>query len=184
MKLLVILFLLILFCHLTLGAIDFDQELSREEQQQFDEMSSLGRWFARPLMRFVTQQRQSTPQTTSSPTVEGLNVLLARLRRTMKEHRIERVETMGQPFDAETMNAIGTVESQDHPAGHVAEQLSPGQLARAQALSTQCQQSSFEDCGEPNSLQGTVDHVRPWPATAHRETSSSHCSSWTGLGGT
>ena len=95
-------------------------------QQQFDGMSALGRWFARPLMRFVTQQRQSTPQTTSSPTVEGLNVLLARLRRTMKEHRIERVETMGQPFDAETMNAIGTLVSHDRPAGHVAEQLSPG----------------------------------------------------------
>ena len=33
-------------------------------QHQFDEMSSLGRWFARPLMKFVTKQRQSAAQTT------------------------------------------------------------------------------------------------------------------------
>jgi molecular chaperone GrpE len=43
----------------------------------------------------------------------------------MHEQGIERVDVQGKPFDADTMHAIGTVESADCPSGHVAEQLSP-----------------------------------------------------------
>ena len=48
----------------------------------------------------------------------------------MKESHIERVDTQGQPFDANIMNAIGTVKSSDHPAGYVVEQFSPGFYSR------------------------------------------------------
>jgi molecular chaperone GrpE len=61
--------------------------------------------------------------------------VLARLRRSMKELRIERIETQGQPFDANIMNAIGTIESSEYPSGHVAEQFSPGYRWQGQVLS-------------------------------------------------
>jgi molecular chaperone GrpE len=62
-------------------------------------------------------------------------MVLARLRHAMREQGIERLEVMGQPFDADTMHAIGTTASTEFPAGCVAEQLSPayrwhGQLLR------------------------------------------------------
>ena len=97
-------------------------------------MNALARWFARPLVAILREQRRAQETPAENPASEGLNLVLARLRRSMKEHNIERVETEGQPFDANTMNAIGTMNSSEHPSGHVAEQLSPGYRWRGQVL--------------------------------------------------
>lgn len=98
---------------------------SQAIEHYFHGMNAIARWFAHPLLTFMTKQRQAKKQTTENPAVEGLNLVLARLRQMMKEHRIERLDVLGQTFDAEIMNAIGTVESQDYASGYVAEQLSP-----------------------------------------------------------
>ena len=103
-------------------------------QYYFNRMNAISRWFARPLLTFVTEQRQAKQYTAESPAVEGLNLILARLRRVMKEHHIQRFDALGQAFDAETMNAIGTVESQDYSSWHVAEQLSPSYRWRGSLL--------------------------------------------------
>ncbi|MGD9857515.1 MAG: nucleotide exchange factor GrpE [Planctomycetaceae bacterium] len=100
----------------------------------FEGMHLIARRFARPLLTFVINQRSGGGSAPHDGTIEGLNLLLARLRRAMKEHQLLRIETLGRPFDAETMNAIGTVESADHPAGHVAEQLSPAYRWRGSLL--------------------------------------------------
>jgi molecular chaperone GrpE len=52
----------------------------------------------------------------------------------MQDCKIERVETLGQPFDGHTMNAIGTLETTDQPPGCVAEQLSPGYVWEGRLL--------------------------------------------------
>jgi len=123
------------------GALQADaHRRSREEadlhaiDSYFDGMSAVARWFARPLLKFVKQQLRPEDKATENPATEGLNLVLARLRRSMKEHRIERIETLGQPFDGQTMNAIGTLETEQHPPGHVAEQLSAGYRWRGDLL--------------------------------------------------
>jgi molecular chaperone GrpE (heat shock protein) len=107
---------------------------SKAIQHYFLGMNAIARWFARPLLTFVTEQRHANEQTTDNPAVEGLNLLLARLRRMMQEHQIQRIDALGKAFDAETMNAIGTVESQDYSSGYVAEQLSPSYRWRGSLL--------------------------------------------------
>lgn len=102
-----------------------EESESQAIQHYFNGMNAIARWFARPLLTFITKQRQAKEQTTENPAVEGLNLVIAQLRQMMKKHQIERLDVLGQAFDAETMNAIGTVESQDYASGHVAEQLSP-----------------------------------------------------------
>ena len=102
-----------------------EAEDARAVERYYATLSAPARWLARPLFNFLTEQRQTREQTSENPALEGLNLVLARLRRLMKELDIERIETEGQPFDAQTMNAIGTMESAEHPSGHVAEQLSP-----------------------------------------------------------
>lgn len=111
-----------------------EEEQAGALDQYFSSRNFLVRWFARPLMDFLTEQRQRDDHAVESPAVEGLNFVLARLRRSMKELYIERVETQGQPFDANIMNAIGTIESSEHPSGHVAEQFSPGYRWQGQLL--------------------------------------------------
>jgi len=52
----------------------------------------------------------------------------------MHEQEIERLDVQGQPFDADTMHAIGTVASTACPPGSVAEQLSPAYRWQGQLL--------------------------------------------------
>ena len=110
------------------------QAAAREMEEFFAGMSPLARWFARPLYTFVSQQIAAEQTAATSPAVEGLNLVLARLRRTMQELQIERLDAVGRAFDGTTMNAIGAVESHDYPSGHVAEQLSPGYCWRGRVL--------------------------------------------------
>ncbi len=94
-------------------------------ERYFAGMNGMARWLARPLMTFVTEQRAAPDASAENPAIKGLDLVLARLRRTMNEHEIQRLDTEGQAFDAETMHAIGSVATTDCPSGHVAEQLSP-----------------------------------------------------------
>lgn len=97
-------------------------------------MSRLARWFARPLLALLAERRSVQQSAGEHPAIEGLNMLLARLRRLMREQGLDRIDTEGLPFDANTMNAIGTVETADCPSGHVAEQFSPAYLWKGQLL--------------------------------------------------
>jgi len=90
-----------------------------------ESLSPVARWFARPLIQQIGPANESSTNETSS-VAEGFSLLLARLRQMLNENEIERVDTLGLPFDGEVMNSIGTVESADQPSGHVAQQLSPG----------------------------------------------------------
>jgi molecular chaperone GrpE len=94
-------------------------------ESYFAGMNRLARWLARPLFAFITEQRSVPDSSAQNPAVTGLDLVLARLRRMMNEHDIERVDVVGQPFDASIMYAIGIIETADYPSGHVAEQLSP-----------------------------------------------------------
>lgn len=94
-------------------------------ERQIAAMSGLARWFASPLLALLAGQRSAQGPVEKHPALEGLNMVLARLRRMMREQGIERIDVQGQPFDADTMHAIGVVTSTNYPTGHVAEQLSP-----------------------------------------------------------
>lgn len=109
-------------------------ETTRQQQAESDlktmencfaGLNRLARWLARPLMTVIAEQRRVPVASGRNPAVEGLTLVLARLRREMQEQGIERIEALGKIFDAETMRAIGNVESSDYPSGHVAEQYSP-----------------------------------------------------------
>lgn len=100
-----------------------DEESAKAVRRYFDGMNWLGRQIARPLMEFIAAQRSTRPPVADHPAIEGLNMVIARLRRMMSEQGIERIDVLGQPFDANLMYAIGVNESAGCAAGHVAEQL-------------------------------------------------------------
>lgn len=111
-----------------------DEEQANAMAQSIARMSAVARWFARPLLNHLAAHTTVQKPTGENPGLDGLNLVLARLRRSMKELEIDRVETVGRPFDGTTMNAIGTMESPEHPSGHVAEQISPCYRWQGQVL--------------------------------------------------
>lgn len=94
-------------------------------KRRFESMNTIAKWFSRPLLAFVNEQHKQRRETTESTAVEALNLILVRLRQMMNECEIERVDVLGQMFEPETMNAIGTLASQDYASGHVADQIAP-----------------------------------------------------------
>ncbi len=97
-------------------------------------MNSVSRWFSRPLLALLAGQQSAHTPAENSPALDGLNMIVAKLRRMMREQGIERLDVLGQPFDANTMHAIGAVTSTEYPAGYVAEQLSSAYLWQGQCL--------------------------------------------------
>lgn len=103
-------------------------------ERQVAAMGGVARWFAKPLLTLLEGQRSAQGIADEHPALEGLNMVLARLRRAMRDQGIERCDVLGQPFDAETMHAIGAMAGTDCPSGHVAEQLSAAYLWHGELL--------------------------------------------------
>jgi molecular chaperone GrpE len=113
------------------AAVRNDQHLQQQQElsgRAFTDavagLSAWQRWLAGPLIRHYQNGPPIIDQDSSAMT-EGLIILLSRLRQVLTEYQIERIDTLGQPFDAELMRSIGTVENASVPAGHVAQQLAP-----------------------------------------------------------
>lgn len=111
-----------------------DQTTAEAIRAYFDRMPRLARWFARPLLTFTLEQLAPATSAAESTEIEGMNLVLGRLRGTMKQLGIERHNTVGEPFDAAAMNAIAATDSSEYPPGHVAEQLAPGYRWRGRQL--------------------------------------------------
>ncbi|TWU01124.1 nucleotide exchange factor GrpE [Stieleria varia] len=110
-------------------------EQQRATEEKIALLSPLGRWFAKPLVdRLRSDDEQKSSAERSDSVVEGLNLILSRLRQTMTEYQIERLDTVGTAFDGRTMNSIGTVPSDEVPVGHVAIQVSPCYLWHGNVL--------------------------------------------------
>ncbi|MCD0462477.1 nucleotide exchange factor GrpE [Roseiconus lacunae] len=108
-------------------------ERDRMIQQTIAGLSRIARWFARPLIKTLRQNRDELGEEQATISA-GLSILLAKVRETLNAHGIDRVDTEGQPFDGAMMNSIGVVESVEVPSGHVVVQLSAAYLKNNRVL--------------------------------------------------
>lgn len=109
-----------------------------------DTILSKAPWIARVFAGgWIEQLRSTLSETneTSKPVApvqdashRGLELLLARVHRLMKQFEIERVNVLNQAFDAETMNAVDMIHAPSVPSSHVAQQLRPLYLWRNKPL--------------------------------------------------
>jgi molecular chaperone GrpE len=125
------------------ACVKYDTDRMRQQsdrmaavREQFERQSLLARWLSRPFLQktLETLNANDCSQSPVSPETEGLQLVVARLRRLMAEQDIRRLDVAGKPFDADLMNAVSVVESSQHPPGHVVEELSPAYRWRGQLL--------------------------------------------------
>lgn len=100
-------------------------ELVNSVRRLFDQSGWMGRWFGKRFFNNVIQTIQANDNPKPDSTADGIRMLVVRLRRMMAEKGVQRTQTLGQPFDAETMKAISTVASDNVSVGSVAEEISP-----------------------------------------------------------
>ena len=102
---------------------------------RFDEMVSKAPWIAKTFAGKWLEDLRATlahsitlgipSDAAQDSTHRGLELLLARVHRLMKQCEIERVCVLHQAFDAETMNAVDMIVDPTVPSTHVAQQLRP-----------------------------------------------------------
>jgi molecular chaperone GrpE len=118
------------------AARDVDQ-LKLTLRDLYGSLGPIARWFCRPFADHVdgaVGDWAASQAVEQDPTLDGLEMLVQRIRRLMADQQIERVEATGQPFDAETMNAVESLATASELSGHVIEQLCPAYRWRGRLI--------------------------------------------------
>ena len=107
----------------------------RSVLKRYDELVSKAPWIAKAFAgRWLEELRAGLAQSieaekkaepTQDASHRGLELLLVRVHRLMKQFEIERVNVLHHAFDAETMNAIDMIVDPNVRSAHVAQQLRP-----------------------------------------------------------
>jgi len=69
---------------------------------------------------------QHAPPNTDLKWLQGMKQVVAQLRDNLKKHNIERIQSIGKPFDPHLHEAVSEVESHPDESGKVIEELRPG----------------------------------------------------------
>jgi molecular chaperone GrpE len=112
-----------------------DETVDAEPRGAMEQHCRTAPWFVRVFARGWLAELQEKCQadvTTDSPMQNaceqvrrGLELLLQRVHRQMRQCEIERLNVLHQPFDANAMRAIDVVDHRSVPSGHVVDQLRP-----------------------------------------------------------
>lgn len=110
-------------------------ELLARVRGSYEQSGFFSRLLSRKIYQRIIDAIQNESRCEPNSTVEGVRLVLNRLRRMMSEQNLTRVETVGQTFDGETMKAISAIESSQHDPGVVVSEITPayfynGQLVR------------------------------------------------------
>ena len=107
--------------------------LDESIRDDFANRGIISRWLCRRFFKSVLRRVAAILQeNVDTSTSEGLTMVVSRIRRIMSDCDIQRAETVGQPFDAATMHAIASVESDQQSVGYVDEQISPAYFWRGE----------------------------------------------------
>jgi molecular chaperone GrpE len=112
---------------------DWTEEL-REVRDHLDELYRTQPWWRRALIRpwhqatrdLYSGRALDTGRNIFDSLLEGYDLILNRLRRTMQERSIVRMECLGQPADPHCMTVIEVVSDPSRRAGTVTEEIRPG----------------------------------------------------------
>lgn len=78
--------------------------------------------------------RPAPPGTGPDSLVQTLELVLRKFDRTLEDHGVSRVDTVGRPFDPATMSAVGTCKDPEIQDGTVVEEVRGGFLLDGQVM--------------------------------------------------
>jgi molecular chaperone GrpE len=114
--------------HLRLAA-DFDNFRKRARQEQLDTIQhASGAVLERllPIVDDLQRVLQHAPEDVDGSWLKGLDLTVQKLETLLAEQGVTTIATVGEPFDPKLHEAIGTVESEEHPEDTVLAELRRG----------------------------------------------------------
>jgi molecular chaperone GrpE len=80
------------------------------------------------LLNFLDYFEQARRQLRDPAAAEGLEIMARQFNELLQKHGVKPVECIGLPFDPETQEGIGYVETDEYPEGCVAEEICCGYM--------------------------------------------------------
>jgi len=114
--------------HLRLAA-DFDNFRKRARQEQLDTIQhASGALVERllPILDDLQRVLEHAPEDVDGSWLKGLELTVANLERVLAEQGVTPIDAVGEAFDPKLHEAIGTVESEEHPEDTVLAELRRG----------------------------------------------------------
>jgi molecular chaperone GrpE len=110
-------------------AADFDNYKKRARQEQMDTMRYAAATLAERLLPVLDDAQRTlehVPEGVEEGWLKGLEMTFRKLEEVLASVGVERVDALGQPFDPNFHEAIGSEESEDQPEDTVVAELRRG----------------------------------------------------------
>lgn len=78
------------------------------------------------LLTFLDYFEQARKQVQDQAAAEGINIMARQFYELLDKHGVRPVDCLGKPFDPEDQEGIGYIETNQHPEGCVAEEITTG----------------------------------------------------------
>lgn len=110
--------------------------LKRHERELSERTRYEGEKLSRELLGVVDDLERALEHgdATAEGIVDGVELVRKSLVAALENHGVERLESVGEPFDPMLHEAVAMVESAEHPPGSVIEQHRPGYRLRDRLL--------------------------------------------------
>jgi molecular chaperone GrpE len=110
-------------------AADFDNYKKRARQEQADTMRFAAATVAERLLPVVDDAERAlehVPDGVDENWLKGVRLTFQKLQEVLAAVGVERVESVGSPFDPKLHEAVGSDETSEHPEDTVTTELRPG----------------------------------------------------------
>jgi molecular chaperone GrpE len=107
---------------------DFDNYRQRVERERTRVAAADKSSILVPLLEVLDGFQRALPYLSDvpGPVAEGIQAIQRRLQGLLESQGVTPVKAVGEPFDPAVHEAIGPVDTQDYPAGTVAEEVQRG----------------------------------------------------------
>lgn len=107
---------------------DFDNYRKRIERDTETSRLQIKKEILVDLLTFLDYFEQARRQLRDPAAAEGLEIMARQFNELLQKHGVKPVECIGLPFDPETQEGIGYVETDEYPEGCVAEEICCGYM--------------------------------------------------------
>ena len=110
-------------------AADFENYKRRSRQEQMDTVQFANATLVERLLPVLDDFHrivEHAPPDVDESWLKGVTITLQHLDEVLEGIGVSRISAVGEPFDTKLHEAIGSVESEEHPEDTVVEQLRPG----------------------------------------------------------
>lgn len=140
---------------------DFDNFRKRVERQMEDIKRYSNERLVLELLEVVDELelavKSGSESASSEVLVQGVEMTLKKLRKTLLNEGVTPIKCLGKPFDPSKHNVASTIERDDVEEGTIAEEIRKGYIMREKMIRPSIVKVTVKPCVKSENLEGGID---------------------------